>query len=288
METRPHHASPIERLTSLALGRTENGANVGPLERLASLAIGGFLAYEALRHRRARTASASMGLLAASLAGRGVTGRCPAYRAAGIDTSDGALPRLGSGRREVRIEQKVTLSTPREKLHERWRNLEGLPQILRHIESVRVIDDRRSHWVAAGPFGKRVEWDAEIIDDRPGEHIAWRSVPGAEFEHEGEVSFSDAPPGRGSQLELKLCYRAPAGPLSPLLRKITEHEIHEDLRRFKQQMEAREIATTEGQPSGRPSRREREPAQLESGAEKMKRVRPAAAPRATLQEGGAR
>jgi uncharacterized membrane protein len=276
--------------------RNRNGgtnANVGPIERVASVAIGLLLSLAALRARRVRTASAGFGLLGAAFAGRGITGRCPAYRAAGIDTSNGGLPALGSGRRELRISQRMTLCAPREKLYDRWRDLENLPLILRHVEHVEVRGDRISHWVVGGASGPTVEWDAEITEDRPGEVIAWKSLPGSDALHEGSVRFSDAPPGRGSQIELTLCYRAGAeAPLSPLLRKVGEHEIREDLRRFKQWIEAGEIATTDGQPSGRSRGRGRsEPSEQQEGGERepgsrMKSVRPAA--RATAEEGGAR
>ena len=268
------------------------GTNVGTVERIASVAIGALLGLGALRARRMRTARAGFGLLAAAFAGRGITGRCPAYRAAGIDTSDGGLPALGSGRREVRIAQRMTLCAPREKLYERWRDLENLPLILRHVEHVEVRGDRISHWVLGGTSGPKVEWDAEITEDRPGELIAWRSLPDAL--HEGSVRFSDAPPGRGSQIELTLCYRAGAeAPLTPLLRRLGEHEIREDLRRFKQWIEAGEVPTTDGQPSGRGRGRDpgwASPEPLDGGerepGSRMKSVRPPA--RATAEEGGAR
>jgi uncharacterized membrane protein len=267
------------------------GNNVGTVERIASVAIGALLGLGALRARRVRAARTGFGLLAAAFAGRGITGRCPAYRAAGIDTSHGGLPALGSGRREVRIAQRMTLCSPREKLYERWRELENLPLILRHVELVEVRGDRTSHWVLGGTSGPKVEWDAEITEDRPGEIIAWRSLPGSDVEHEGSVRFSDAPPGRGSQIELTLCYRAgPEAPLSPLLRRLGEHEIREDLRRFKQWIEAGEIPTTDGQPSGRARGRGDSPEPLEGGerepGSRMKSVRPPA--RATAEEGGAR
>jgi uncharacterized membrane protein len=263
--------------------------NVGGVERIASLALAGLLGYLGYR-RSGRAMRAGMMLLGASLAGRGATGRCPVYRAANIDTSTGGLPMLGSGRRELAVEQAVTVNRDRQDLYQTWRKLEDLPRILRHVESVQVTDGgQRSHWIARGPLGATVEWDAEISDDRPGECIAWRSLPGAPLENEGFVRFSDAPPGRGSQVELKLCYRAAgAGSLGPLLRKVSEHEIREDLRHFKQWMEAGEVATTEGQPAARrakATKSETEDRPRPRGSE-MKRVRPSAIAQATAQEGG--
>ena len=261
--------------------------NVGGVERIASLALGGLLGFLGYRSS-GRAMRSGMMLLGASLAGRGATGRCPVYRAASIDTSTGGLPMLGSGRREIEVEQAVTVNRDRQELYQTWRKLEDMPRILRHVESVQVTDGgQRSHWIARGPLGATVEWDAEISDDRPGECIAWRSLPGAQLENEGFVRFSDAPPGRGSQVELKLCYRAAgAGSLGPLLRKVSEHEIREDLRHFKQWMEAGEVPTTEGQPSARRTRAAKSEPEERPLARGMRRVRPSAIAQATAQEGG--
>lgn len=47
-----------------------------------------------------------------------------------------------------------------------------------HLESVTCVSTNRSHWVAKGPAGKLVEWDAEIYNEKPNELIAWRSLDG--------------------------------------------------------------------------------------------------------------
>jgi hypothetical protein len=104
------------------------------------------------------------------------------------------------------------------------------------------------------------------------------------------VRFVDAPPGRGSEAELRLVYRsAGAALIGPLLRKISEHEIREDLRHFKQWMEAGEVPTTEGQPSGRTRKASGAEERPEAGRPEMRRVRRSsvAAAQAQAQEGGA-
>ena len=63
---------------------------------------------------------------------------------------------------------------------------------MQHLESVQVVDDKRSHWVAKAPAGRKVEWDAEIINEIPGELIAWRTLPGSDVISAGSVHFSRA------------------------------------------------------------------------------------------------
>jgi uncharacterized membrane protein len=127
---------------------------------------------------------------------------------------------------------------------------------MRHLESVDVTGDKRSRWVANGPAGKRVQWEAETTEDRPNELIAWRSIEGSTVENSGSVRFDAAPADRGTLVRVELTYRPPAGVVGATIAKLLgeepELQLEEDLRRLKQVMETGEIITTEGQPAGRP------------------------------------
>jgi uncharacterized membrane protein len=102
-----------------------------------------------------------------------------------------------------------------------------------------------------------VEWDSEITADRPGERLAWHSLPGSDVLHAGSVRFEPSTGGRGTLVRVMLHYRAPAGRLGAGLAKLVGADpnstVREDLRRFKNLIEAGEIPTTRGQPSGRRS-----------------------------------
>jgi len=145
--------------------------------------------------------------------------------------------------------------SPRD-LYTFWRNFENLPTIMSHLQSVSVLDDRHSHWTAEAPTiaGGSVEWDAEIVEDRPNEKISWASLPGSELENEGSVEFRRAPGDRGTAVRVVLRYAPPAGRLGNLIAKILgsnpESQIREDLRNFKRAMEVGDILTTDGQPQG--------------------------------------
>jgi uncharacterized membrane protein len=264
--------------------RSRAPRNVSRGERIASLAAGGLLLAWAGPRRRSAL-GAGLGALGLALAGRGATGRCAAYRAAGIDTAQQSLSdRLRAKTRQARgttggveIEQSVTVNRPCEKVYEAWRRLERLPEVFEHLESVHESTDGRSHWVAVGPFGTRVEWDSELTEDRPAERIAWRSLPGSAIENDGAVSFLPAPAGRGTELRVRIAYRPLAGQvLAPVLRKLSNAQVHEDLRRFKQWIEAGEVPTTDGQPHARKRAKgdgEESPKKQRPGAHTMKKVR---------------
>lgn len=151
----------------------------------------------------------------------------------------------------------ITINRPVEEIYAFWREFENLPRFMNHLKSVSKIDEKRSHWVAKGPAGTEVEWDAEIIEEKPNELIAWRSLPGATVPNAGVVRFESATGGRGTVVRVNLRYHPPGGALGATVAKLfgeaPEKQIPVDLMRIKQLLETGEIARTEGQPAGRSS-----------------------------------
>lgn len=229
--------------------------NVSGLERCASILAGAMLALGGLR--RGGSSGALLVLAGGPLIGRGVTGHCLAYGALGIGTGGGSRSPVASvpHHQGIKVERVITVNRPPEELYRLWRDVENLPRFMEHLEKVEALDGRRSRWRAKGPGGRRIEWEAEIINERENELIAWRSLPGADVGNAGSVRFSPAPGGRGSEVKVTLEYKPPAGPAGALVAKLLgsdpASQVREDLRRFKQVAEAGEVATTRGQPSGR-------------------------------------
>ncbi len=235
--------------------------NMNLPDRWASVLAGVVLAGSAIRGRRV----GKMKLLAsAELIRRGITGHSYAYQVLGVRTqgtdrgSSVSVPyELG-----VRGRAAVTIAKPRSVIYQFWRKFENLPLVMKHLISVEPKSDLRSHWIAEGPAGARVEWDAEIHNDIENELIAWRSLPGSEVDSAGSVRFNDAPGNRGTEVIVELQYNPPAGLIGASIAKLfgrdAETEIESDLLRLKQYLEAGEVAATRGQPKG-PSLSRRKP-----------------------------
>jgi uncharacterized membrane protein len=126
---------------------------------------------------------------------------------------------------------------------------------MENLESVEVIDSKRSRWVADGPAGIDAEWEAEIINEIPNELIGWRSVEGSRIDNAGSVHFTPAAGGRGTEVKVVLRYDPPGGKLGAMVSRIfgedPDWQVQEDLRRLKMLIETGEIATIQDQPSGR-------------------------------------
>ena len=154
----------------------------------------------------------------------------------------------------VHVSRSVTVKRSRDVVFQFWRQLENLPRFMLHLQAVTVTGNRRSHWITSAPAGQSLEWDAEIIEERPNERLSWRSLEGSDVRHEGSVVFRDAPADRGTEVEVDLHYDAPAGKLGTALTKLFGEEpsqqIRDDLRRFKQVMEIGEVVRSEGSLEG--------------------------------------
>jgi uncharacterized membrane protein len=228
--------------------------NVRELERWASLVGGGALALYGLT--RGSWGGLALALAGGSLVYRGATGHCEMYHVLGVNTAEGRGPATSvRARHGVKVVRSATIDRPQQELFQFWRNLENLPRFMRHLQSVQNVGHKRSHWVAKGPLGTPVEWDAEIITERQNELIGWRSLPGSVVDNAGSVHFRPAPGGRGTEVQVELKYDPPAGKVGAtiawLFGRAPEQEIQEDLRHFKELLEAGEIPTTQGQPQGR-------------------------------------
>lgn len=203
-----------------------------------------------MRHRSLRTdpkawaATGALTVVAVAAGAAWVVSRNQRWTHDGKRRAD--MPALAAGR-GARVERTVTILRSPEELYARWRDLPHLPELMAHLESVTPLDEKRSRWVARGPGGTRVAWEAEITADEPGRLIAWRSVDGADIENAGSVRFTAAPGGRGTEVKVLLSYELPAGRLGEAavawLGESGDQEVREDLRRFKQKMETGEVAT---------------------------------------------
>lgn len=233
--------------------------NVADVERWAS-ALGGaalsaFGIQQSVRERS--VGGAILAATGATLIYRGASGHCPVYATAGVSTARGDTRSALGGSRGTRVEDAVTINRPVAELYRFWRDFEHLPHFMQHLESVRPLDERRSHWVAKAPGRRTVEWDAEIIEDVPDRMISWRTIGDSDVISAGSVHFRDGAGDRGAVVHVKLQYAPPGGRAGSwvawALGEEPGQQIHDDLRRLKQLLEAGEVPTIKGQPRGQQS-----------------------------------
>src|SRR5688572_10472732 len=156
----------------------------------------------------------------------------------------------------IKVKSAITVGRPVSEVYGFWRNFENLPRFMSHLESVQVLDGRRSHWSARGPAGIRLEWDAETLEDRPNELISWRSLPGGQVDTAGFVRFRPATKDRGTEIVVEMRYDPPGGVVGASIAKLFgesgQEVVTRDLQAFKNVMETGEVVHSDSSIYTRP------------------------------------
>ncbi|RBY74730.1 cyclase [Geodermatophilus sp. TF02-6] len=166
-----------------------------------------------------------------------------------------ALPGTAPWESAIDVSAATTVNKPAAEVYGYWRDLEQLPTFMAHVREIRTLDGgERSHWVAEAPWRRTVEWDAEVVEDRPDRLIRWRSLPGADIANTGAVEFRPAPGDRGTEVRVRLTYAQPGGRVGKVVAKLfgedPEQQVRDDLARFKQVLETGQVVRSEGSPEG--------------------------------------
>jgi uncharacterized membrane protein len=220
----------------------QRSVNVGDAERVVSTVGGAALALYGLSR------FSLGGLVLAAIGGvlgyRGLSGHCDVYQALGVDRAPGRTG-VVEGNLGVKIDKSVTVNAPPERVYGFWRNFENLPQIMSHLDRVKVLSETRSRWVVRAPVGMKVEWEAEIINDKPNEIIAWRATGNALVDHAGSVNFERTADGK-TMVKVSLQYDPPGGEwghaIASLFNEDAGTQIERDLENFKRAVEEGRLA----------------------------------------------
>jgi len=144
-------------------------------------------------------------------------------------------------KRGIHLKQNCTINRSAAELFAFWRKFDNLPKFMNHLQEVRILDQTHSHWKTKTPIGSAVEWDAQIINEEPNRLIAWESTENAAVANAGSVQFVESPDG-GTEVRVEIDYVPPGGAIGGFVAKLLgdapEHQLKEDLQRFKQLMEA--------------------------------------------------
>lgn len=178
---------------------------------------------------------------------------------AAITAADVFVVVRSTRRRSIEATASTTVAADPARTYEFWRHLTRLPDFMQHVEEV-TVDGPRSHWRVSAPSVRTVEWDAELVADRAGERLSWRTTDDADVQHEGTVEFRPAPGGRGTEVRVRVRYDMPGGrvgeAVSRALGEDPHQQLDDDLRRMKQVIETGEVVRSDGAPEGKRARHE--------------------------------
>jgi uncharacterized membrane protein len=138
------------------------------------------------------------------------------------------------------IERSIEVQRPISQVYGQWTQFEEFPRFMENVEEVQQLDDTNLRWVAQ-IAGKRREWNAKIVRQRPDQEIAWTGFP--EPEHAGVVRFQQVEPTR-TRVDVEIAIE-PQGTAEKLGTKLglVGGAIEGDLERFREFIESRSSAT---------------------------------------------
>jgi uncharacterized membrane protein len=214
--------------------RQENWA---PATRLLVGSVGGLLGWYGIRSRNplgAVAGAAAAGILTRAVANRPVT----------------RLTGIRGGRRVIDVQKAINVAAPIDKVWALWSNYENFPRFMAHLHEVRRTGEQRSHWIAVGPGGSSVEWDAVTTAWVPNERIAWKSVEGSTVENSGSVSFRRVSDDV-TRIEVRMTYHPPGGAMGHAIATLfgddPKSAMDADLVRLKSLLEDGKTSADEGQ-----------------------------------------
>ena len=200
--------------------------NWTPALRLATGAIAGAALYTSVRRKGPLAwliAAGGTALLTRTLSNR------PLRQIIGMEDSADV----------VHVDKAIHVNAPVEEVYAYWSDFENFPKFMAHLKEVRRLENGRTHWVAAGPAGVSIPWDADITEQRENQCIGWRSIPGSLIHTSGVVRF-DRENG-GTRVGIRMSYCPPAGMVGHAAAKLfgadPKSEIDDDLIRFKSLIE---------------------------------------------------
>jgi uncharacterized membrane protein len=240
--------------------RGPSGINVNQVERTLSAILGGVLMATGLR--RFSLGGAMTAIAGGELLRRGITGHCNVYQKLNLHTAGGR--RLEGDRAqtdETLITRAITIGKPADELYRLWRDPQMQRRMMEDFGEVTMSDPDHAHWTVRLPMGRRIEWDTQVVEDRPSEFLRWQAPPDSEMPIEGSVQFRPAPRDWGTEVVLQVRFGPPgglpaSGPLK-LLGILPKQMAYKALWRFKSLAETGDIQSIKNQPAGRNDGRDR-------------------------------
>ena len=137
------------------------------------------------------------------------------------------------------IRESIEVDVPVSTIYNQWTQFEEFPQFMEGVESVKQTDDTHLYWVAE-VGGKRREWQAEIVEQKPD-----RKSPGGRSTATGRTASSSS--SRLARTRRSSRSRSPTNRrLHRAARGEGRHRLapgQRDLERFKELIESRGVET---------------------------------------------
>lgn len=163
----------------------------------------------------------------------------------------------GATHNPLQLRASISLEEPPDEVYRQLRDLSNLTAYLSHAHTVELQGEESFQLTSDIPFSGTSLWHARIIEDVPSRRVVWETLPESPLHMRGQLDINPRSGERGTLLRASVSIK-PATPslvtpLARLLGSLPDQWLMQQLRRFRQYVETGEVATTQGQPTGRRS-----------------------------------
>ncbi|MFD5922940.1 SRPBCC family protein [Kitasatospora sp. NPDC058201] len=140
-----------------------------------------------------------------------------------------------------KVREQIDVDVPVSAAYNQWTRFEDFPKFMDGVEEISRIDDRHNHWKTK-IAGVSREFDTEIVDQVPDDHVAWRTI-GGDVKQTGMVRFEPID-ATHTRVLMEMDFQ-PGGlaETSTDMVGVLDRQVKGDLNRFKHFIEERGTAT---------------------------------------------
>ena len=103
----------------------------------------------------------------------------------------------------VLLHKRLTINAPAQQVFAYWADFRNFQQFIPMIESIEILDDKRSRWKIHAPLGHKVVFESLITTFEPGKNLVWESDH-ADGHARGDLRLTAQ--GESTRVELKFEY----------------------------------------------------------------------------------
>ena len=116
------------------------------------------------------------------------------------------------------LHKKLTINAPAQQVFAYWADFRHFQQFIPLIETIDILDNKRSQWVVHAPLGHRVVFESLITTFEPDKKLVWESTHADGFAR-GELRLTES--GENTRVELDFEYTLYRGWMQRIARLVS-------------------------------------------------------------------
>ena len=101
------------------------------------------------------------------------------------------------------LHKKLTINAPAQQVFAYWADFQNFQQLITIIESIEILDDKKSRWKIQAPLGHKIYFESLITMFEPDKNLIWESSH-ADGYARGELRLTEL--GENTWVELDFEY----------------------------------------------------------------------------------